>query len=394
MAHGMTTLASPSFTCARCAACAFGLVAFASLLACDKSPFEAERALPVDPPPAASTAKRMELDAGFAIERADPPAPAGDLKEDVTRFSTLDECVAQHAVIDPLVSDAVRAIGYDTLLRDACRILQAIKVKDTSPCLAITASSLQSRCQSLVAMAVRDPEKCPWYSASEKQLGRDPDCLAVATHDPRSCAAGLESTHATCEALSSGDPSRCASATGDEHATCARDMERERSLLAVDHDALETKPPRAHLEIHGAGATKDPPATELDLSSNVAGGAVIASAVLGGANIELARDLEMTLRLPSRADRSHLAATVAFESGAPKLVKLALSIPKVGELSCPSPHCALILTMPQADQKRGSPLSATMEGTIETPGATYQVKLQIDTYVRDVVGRAAFYGAR
>ena len=219
------------------------LLAVFPLGACEKSPFESERSSTVDPPPPTPAPRRMGLDSGFEIERADPPPPAGDLKEDVTRFSTLEECVAQHAVIDPLVGDAVRSIGYDTLLRDACRLLQALKMKDTSPCVAISASALQNRCESLVAMALQDPEKCPWYSATEKQHGREPGCLAVATRDPRSCAAGLESTRATCEALSTGDPSRCASATGDERATCARDVERERTLLAGDHDVHDTTPP-------------------------------------------------------------------------------------------------------------------------------------------------------
>ena len=53
----------------------------------------------------------MGLDAGFAIERAGTPPPAAISKEDVTRFSTLEDCVAQHAVIDPLVGDAVDSLA-------------------------------------------------------------------------------------------------------------------------------------------------------------------------------------------------------------------------------------------------------------------------------------------
>jgi hypothetical protein len=336
----------------------------------------------------------MDLEGGVALERVDPLPPAGDLKEDVERFSSLDRCVAQHAVLDPLIGDAVRSIGYDTLLRDACRVLQALKMKDNTACSAITASSLQTRCASLVAMAMQDPEKCPWSLSSEKQRGRDPMCLAVATHDPRTCAAALEAARATCEALASGDPSRCGKATGDERATCARDVEREQTLLAGEHDAHETTQPRAHLEIHGTNGTKDPPATSADLSPSVVGGAVVAAEAIGGAGIELARDLEATLRLPSRADRSHLAASVLFESGGPKLSKLEISVPKLPPISCPSPHCSLLVTMPKVDAKRGAPMSATFEGPVETPTGTYQVKLQIDTFVRDVVGRMSIYGGR
>ncbi|MGO8992307.1 MAG: hypothetical protein ACLQVI_03190 [Polyangiaceae bacterium] len=372
-------------------AAALGLLAGAG---CEKSPFEADRVIPSDPTPATPSARRPEIDAGFALERPDPLPPAGDLRDDVERFTTLDACVAQHAVIDPLIGDAVRSIGYDTLLRDACRIPQAIKLKDPTPCMAITASSLQNRCEALVAMALQDPEKCPWYSPTEKQLGRDPSCLAIATRDPRTCGASLDSTQATCEALASGDQTRCGKGVGDERAQCAHEMERDRTLLAGEHEAHDTTPPRAHLDIHGVGGTKDPPSTDVDLSSTVVGGAVVAAVTLGGAGIVLARDVESALRLPSRVERPHLTAMVEFEAGAPKLTKLDLTVPKIPEMTCPSSHCSLVVVVPKADPKRGAPLSATIDGTIETPAGTYQVKLQIDTFVRDVVGRGAMYGGR
>ena len=153
-------------------------------------------------------------------------------------------------------------------------------------------------------------------------------------------------------------------------------------------------PPRAHLENPRHRGTRTRPTTEVRISPNVAGGAVIAAQVMTGPNIELAHDLEMTLRLPSRSDRSHLSASVAFEAGVPKLTKLDLSVPKVGELSCPSVHCSIVVTMPQADPKRGSPLAATFEGEHRNPGGDVPGEVAIDTYVRDVVGRSAFYGAR
>ncbi len=303
-------------------------------------------------------------------------------------------CVAQHTVLDPLVGDAVRSIGYDTLLRDACRVLQAIKLKDSAPCEAITASSLSRRCESLLALALHDPDRCPWEMSSQKQRGREPMCLAVSTSDPRSCGAAVDSTRATCEALASGDEARCARASAEERAACTRDVHRYRSSLAQEHDAHETAPPRARLEIHGAAGTSDPATTDIDLSSSVVGGAVMAAEALGGAGIELARDLESSLRLPTRVERSHLAASVLFDTAGPSLTKLSVLVPKLPELSCPSPHCALTVTLPKADPKRGAPLAATIEGTVETPAGTYRLKLQIDTFVRDVVGRSAIYGGR
>ena len=50
--------------------------------------------------------------------------------------------------------------------------------------------------------------------------------------------------------------------------------------------------------------------------------------------------------------------------------------------------------MPKADAKRGAPLTATIAGSVETLAGTYQVKVQIDTFVRDVVGRMAIFGGR
>jgi hypothetical protein len=316
------------------------------------------------------------------------------MKEDVERFSSLDTCVTQHAVLDPVVGDAVRSIGYDTLLRDACRVLQALKLKDTSPCAAITASALQNHCESLVAMALQQPDKCPWYSTAEKELGREPTCLAVAAHDPRACAASREDSTATCEALASGDGSRCAKAVGDEVATCARDFARQRTLLAGEHDVRDTAQPKAHLEIHGAKGTPDPATTDFDVSASVRGGAVLSTASLSGVRVELARDIETTLKLPSRGDRPHLSAALKLAGDGATAMHVDVSVPKTPELSCEQPRCDFVVTVAKPDPRRGAPLSATLQGTLEVPGAAYTVKLQIDTFVRDVVARAAVYGGR
>jgi hypothetical protein len=303
--------------------------------------------------------------------------------------------VTQHAVLDPVVGDAVRSIGYDTLLRDACRVLQAIKLKDASPCTAITASALQERCAALVAMATQDPDKCPWYATAEKELGRDPTCLAIASHDPRTCAAASSTTTATCEALASGDGARCAKATGDELATCTRDFTRQRALLAVERDAHDATTPKARVDIHGADGGKDPAATNVDLSANVLGGAVVSSAASDGVHIELARDLETTLKLASRGDRSHLTASIVLGSNGPTVSALALGLPKLPELTCEHARCAMTVTVSKADPRRGAPIAVTIAGKMQSrEGGSYDVQLQIDTFVRDVVSRAAVYGGR
>jgi hypothetical protein len=218
-------------------------------------------------------------------------------------------------------------------------------------------------------------------------------CLAVATHDPRSCAGTVEAEQLTCEALASGDASRCAKGNSAHRSSCTRDLARLRTLLG-ERPAHDATAPRARIEIHGISGAKDPSPTSFDLSSSVAGGAVIAAEAMGGAGIELARDLDSTLRLPTRMERSRLSATVVFEAGGPKLTKLDVTAPGVPELTCPSPHCNLNVAMPKADPLRGAPLTATIAGTVETITGTYRLNVQIDTFVRDVVGRMAIYGGR
>jgi hypothetical protein len=51
-----------------------------------------------------------------------------------------------------VLADAVDALGYDTLVRDACRTLQARKAKDGDLCQPIIASSLRLRCGSQLAV--------------------------------------------------------------------------------------------------------------------------------------------------------------------------------------------------------------------------------------------------
>jgi hypothetical protein len=367
--------------------------------ACDKSPFESDRPIAQPPEQAPPRAREQgaapDPDSGIVLEHADPPAPAGDLKEDVERFTTLDTCVSQHALADPLVGDALRSIGYDTFLRDACRVLQALKMKDSAPCEAISSTALQRHCQGLLAMAETAPDKCPWYAVAEKRDGRDPTCLAVSTHDPRDCAAENASLGPLCQALASGDVSHCGQATGDERATCSRDVEREKTLLAEAevHDVHDRTTPKVHFEVHGAKGTKDPAVTEADLSANFAGGVVISAASAGGVAVVLARDPEEVLGLPLRSEKTHVVAEVAMEK-ATTVTKLAVNVPRMPEVVCPSPHCDLTVTMVKADPKRGTPLSATIEGTVEVPSGTYEIKLQIDSFVRDVVSRAALFGGR
>jgi hypothetical protein len=376
-------------------------VACASLAGCEDSPFEWQ------PPPETSTTARAPRtsgptgppfydDAGVAIDRSDPVAPAGDLRLDVDSFTSLDACVAEHANLDPVVSDAVRALGYDTLVRDACRVLQALKQKSASPCSDIIASGLERRCLGLVAMAVGDADRCPWIASTDRALGRDPMCVAVATHDPRACGATPISERAKCEALATGQGSHCAKVVGDERKECERELERDRHVLAPQEpDAREMKPPRGSIEIQGQAGTADAAPMRADVTEAVAGGVVVAPTPVpvGGTRLDLTRDRDEGLRLPSRGtERARFVASIVVDMhGAMHVAALQLDAPKMPSVTCPSPHCELKVTIPKLDAHRGAPLAVLVDGTFATPQGTYTLHASIDSFVRDVVTRAAMY---
>src|SRR5215475_8769451 len=94
----------------------FVLFLLGSTLGCDeKKPVPTEPS--ASPIPAASLVNL--IDASVLGEPTDPPAPAGDLKLELERFVNVDTCVTERAKIDPLIGDALGAIGYETFLRDA-----------------------------------------------------------------------------------------------------------------------------------------------------------------------------------------------------------------------------------------------------------------------------------
>src|SRR5882672_10911764 len=53
----------------------------------------------------------LETEAGIEVV-VDPPPRTGDLKSEVESFTTLDACVKARAPIDPLLGDAIEALGY------------------------------------------------------------------------------------------------------------------------------------------------------------------------------------------------------------------------------------------------------------------------------------------
>ena len=160
--------------------------------------------------PLASVAAKLGVDAGEIEGVVDPPAPAGDFRAELAAFTTVDACVAQRGALDPAVGDALEAIGYDTLVRDACRMLEAAHAQDRKRCAGIDASSLRERCEALVAELAGDPDACPFQFPARPESGRDPVCIAVAVHDARFCAAAVGAPdRATCEATFALDDGPC-----------------------------------------------------------------------------------------------------------------------------------------------------------------------------------------
>ena len=168
-----------------------------------------------------------------------------------------------------MLGDAIEALGYDTLIRDACRLLQALKAKDGEACKPIASSALRNRCEAYVAVLARDPSRCPVTSAGRGLGARDPVCLARASRDERLCAAALLPERTKCRALVLGRAADC----GHDD-SCVRQVERFKSLF----EKLETHPPlvtHLHIDIAAEKGSPEPATQSLDLDDVASAGAVL-----------------------------------------------------------------------------------------------------------------------
>ncbi len=368
------------------------LVLLVVLAACDE-----KKPVPHEAPPNASVvAETLGLDAGALGEGVDPPAPAGDLRAEIDRFTTLDACVAERAKVDPLVGDALRGIGYDTFFRDACRLLEAAKDKKKETCERIDSSALRKQCKAWVAMIAQAPDECPLELESVPARGRVASCVAVAAKDPRLCTAeGHSAPRATCEALVLRDEKKCDSLLPADRASCRRELTRWRSLLAAPLEGLAKLPePRGKLVVHGADGTMDPPTPETALAPDLARGAVVLSGARDRARVELGALGEVeTLHVvgsPNRRVRVGVAVLVdrALETTAdakPTLERFELELP--GEP--PLTRCECKLTQTRIDKQRGGEVSIALEGTARSGSRAYAIQLEAATFVRDVVSETA-----
>jgi hypothetical protein len=336
-------------------------------------------------------AEHLGIDAGeLAAAPADPSPPAGDLRGELDGFTTLDACVAQHAALDPLVGDAIRAIGYETFLRDACRILDAAKRGDARACDAIDASALRGRCQAVTAMVAGKIEGCPWAMPDDHARGREATCVAVAARDPRLCAGEARNARATCEAIAAHDESRCRLAAGDSR-ECRREAARWKRVMEPPAGATPAIAPAlpkidAHLTLHGASGTPDPARVENDLTADASRGVVLtASGSVARFDLGSRRELGSTMFTPSALDAARMAATIRVDAKVATLEHLEIDVPGARRLVVPGVRCECRVTLATLERTRGGEVHFLLDGDLGVPPQAYTVHADITTFVRDVV---------
>lgn len=343
---------------------------------------------PAPPPTPSAVVSAFGIDAGEAV---DPPAPAGDLKLDLERFTNVDQCVAERAKMDPLVGDALSAIGYDTFLRDACRLLEAAKDRRRETCELVDSSALRARCQTWVAQVARTPDACPLQFEGMVTRGRSASCVAVAARDPRLCAGEARTAaRATCEALTARDAARCDVLLPAQRGLCQRELARWSGLLSAPLEGLEKiAPARAKLAVHGVNGTAEPLVPEVDLAADYARGVVLVTSA-GRARLEVGTlvESEAARIAASPQKRPRIGLAVVVDDKRTTLQKLELELPGDAPLVSPPMACDCTVKVEKPPAKRGDALVLTLEGTLTTSGRSYKIAFELASFARDLVQEA------
>jgi hypothetical protein len=388
---------SPSFFAAAFARLA-GLAALAAVAAgCDPSPSVGDRPLvartrqPAPPPRADDT----DAEPAVATEVIDPAPPPGDLKSEIDGFTTLDGCVKTHARLDPLVGDAIEALGYDTLLRDACSIVEAAKALDVRRCAVIEVSSLRERCVATVAEVAGKADACPWEMPGRPLRGRDPACLAIAARDARLCAAVVQaSEREACVAVAAGEPAACNKLPREaDRARCARAAARWRTLLTI----AAPRPRLAvtgklHLEAAGETPFDSDFAEELErglvVEEQNAGLRLRVGSALGSGMDDLDRDkvvVELVVPPVDPAQATPPAPAVRVER--------LDAIVRGHRVTLVSPARATGITVKvtSLERARGSRVELSIAGVFGDGPSAANAHVELQTFVRDVVRPADVY---
>lgn len=365
------------------------MIAFAfSLAACDRGN-HADPASHAVPAPIASVARALGVDAADLEpgNPRDPPAPSGDLKAELDTFANIDACVKDHARMDALVGDALEAIGYDTFLRDACRVLDAAAARDTTRCRAIDASALRARCEATVAEIAGTPDACPWEITSRPTRGRAPACLAIASRDDRLCAGAADPlTRATCEATTKHDDAPCAALPlPQDHARCARDADRWRRATPADESGPEALVASGALQVDGLVAGKR---LDVDLAPALARGVVLVERI-DGVRFTVG---PLTDAGPGFvASSPHVRATLALELLVPagakdaRVERAELLAPGKPPLATPTAHSTLKAKLDKLERRRGGVVTLQIDGVLGDATATSRLHAELTTFVRDIV---------
>lgn len=348
-------------------------------------------------PPASPSevASALGLDASSLVALVDPGRPAGDLKSEAEKFSTVEACLAEHGRADPVVSDALDHMGYDTLVRDACTVLLAVKKKDPKECTGIDAGAIRTRCRSLVAITLGKPDMCPLRYESKSDLGREAQCVAAAARTPALCMGEDKRARPSCDAVVSRDATKCKSFTLDEEKSrCTRESQRLASTLEggtpLFADLAEGK---GTLEIHGDSGTPDPQDTKLDLATDVATGVVLVQERKGTRLRFGSTEANITVKAVAPEVRTAFGVTLGVSlTGDVEVREAHLSVPGGTSMTCPSVKCELKakLVGGKLEVRRGAPVALTLEGTVGVAPHAYKISVDVKTFVRDVVDESTF----
>lgn len=364
------------------------LLLFSAITACDQNErTRSHPSAPVVPATPSAVAEKLKLDASLEIE-ADPlVGPPGDLQVEASAFVGIDACAKKHAPTDPILVDAIDALGYETLLRDTCRTLEALKNKNIDACKPIEVQRTRARCESTVAMALALPDRCPALNHDE---GHDPLCLAIASRTPALCAAAdTFENRVMCEVtlLGAKAPYNCNGLATGPKARCERFSLRLRGYMG-ETKALTLKAPefRLTLEPEDGSGRRD-----TDLSRDVARGVVVMEDH-GKLHVQIGRALHEpgTLYVPSAAQRARLSLTTSVPKalGTGVIDHLELEAPGHPSYVVPTARCDCKVSVLALGTTRGSDVELDLSGSIGVPPNVFKLQTRIKTFVRDFVSTA------
>jgi hypothetical protein len=359
--------------------------------ACDRKPADEHQdppasrpARPAPPPPGEDAAGTARL--------VDPPAPPGNLAAELAQFTTLERCVESRAPLDPLVGDALDALGYDELVVDACRLLDAARAREAGRCEAIEASALRTRCQAVVAELSGSADDCPWQVAARPARGRDPTCVAVASRDPRLCAAAQDPlSRAACAAIVRDGAAACAPLSlPDDRARCTRDAERWGLLargLPPGGEGKPVAPPAGTVSLEGGDAQAP---QSVDLGSDLERGVVLVEQRDGtrmvlGALAETGPGFIVASPHVRARFWVELFVPRGARSSEAQVERVQLVLPGRPALATPTARSTLVAKIGALEPTRGGPVSVSLEGELGDAIASFRVHAQVSTFVRDVV---------